>query len=88
MASLETTVLEGRAVLASTQADRDGIAMELTAAREACVQTGELKAEAVKAHVREEGFRVEIDRINNDLQVGRMFRVIATLYKTRSGGSS
>lgn len=69
MASLETKVLEGRAALASVQGEREAIAKELAAAREASARVGELKAEKVEANAREESLRTEMKTIKNALQV-------------------
>ena len=69
VSSLEAQVLEGRAVLASAEADRDGVLSELTVARDAVGRMEGVKAEIAAAMAREEALRVEIAAQNNALKV-------------------
>lgn len=69
VSSLEAQVLEGRAVLASTEAEKDGMLSELTAARDAVGCMEGVKAEMAAAMAREEALRVEIAAQNNALKV-------------------
>lgn len=69
ISSLEAQVLEGRAVLATAEADRGGIVSELSAAKDAVGCMEEVKAEMAAASAREEALRVEIAAQNNALKV-------------------
>lgn len=70
VSSLEAQVLEGRAALASTQADRDGMISELAAARKRIDQMEELKAGILEATAREGALRTHIAGIQSALKVG------------------
>lgn len=69
VSALEAQVLEGRAELSSTQADRNGFASELATAREAVVRVDELKALVVEAKAKEEVLRVEAASLKTALKV-------------------
>ncbi|CAM9112685.1 unnamed protein product [Laminaria digitata] len=68
ISSLEAQVLEGRAVLATAEADRGGIVSELSAAKDAVGCMEEVKAEVAAALTREDALRVEIAAQNNALK--------------------
>ncbi|CAB1112145.1 unnamed protein product [Ectocarpus sp. CCAP 1310/34] len=68
VSSLEGQVLEGKAALASIEADRSGILSELTAAREAAAWAEELKAAITESTSREESLRVEMAATRNALE--------------------
>ncbi|CAM9298740.1 unnamed protein product [Ectocarpus sp. 12 AP-2014] len=65
---LEGQVLEGKAALASIEADRSGILSELSATREAAARAEELKAAITESTSREESLRVEMAATRNALE--------------------
>lgn len=71
VSSLEGQVLEGKAAVASTEADRSGILSELAATREAAARAEELKAAITESTSREEALRVEMAATRNALEVGQ-----------------
>ncbi|CAM9220071.1 unnamed protein product [Ectocarpus sp. 6 AP-2014] len=68
VSSLEGQVLEGKAALASIEADRSAILSELTATREAAARAEELKAAITESTSREEALRVEMAATRNALE--------------------
>ncbi len=71
MSALESQVLEGRAALASTEADRSGMISELAVARETAGRMEELKAKMAEATTKEEALRTQMVASKNALEVGK-----------------
>lgn len=71
VSSLESQVLEGRAALASSEADKTGMASELVVSREVAGRVEELKAAVAEAAIREEALRVEMTASKSALEVGQ-----------------
>lgn len=71
VSSLESQVLEGRAALASAEADKTGMVSELVVTREIAGRVEGLKAAMAEAATREEALRVEMTASKNALEVGR-----------------
>ncbi|CAM9184037.1 unnamed protein product [Scytosiphon promiscuus] len=68
VSSLETLVLEGRAALASCEADRSGVLSALAAARESSGREEELRAVVAEGTSREEALRVEVATTKSALE--------------------
>jgi len=71
VSALESQVLEGRAALASTEADRSGMISELAVARETAGRVEELKANVAEANTREEALRAQMVASKKALEVGK-----------------
>ena len=69
MSILESQVLEGRAALASTEADRSGMISELAVAKEAAGRVEEMKANMADATSREEALRAQLAASKKSLEV-------------------
>lgn len=70
VSSLESQVLEERAALAFSEADRKGMISELAATRETASRVKELEVVVAEATAREEALRVETAASKNALEVG------------------
>lgn len=79
VSSLESQVLEGRAALASAEADKTGMVSELVGAREIAGRVEELKAALAEAATREEALRVEMAASKSALEV-RKYLPIRRVY--------
>lgn len=69
VSSLETQLLEGKAALASSQADRNSIVSDLAAAREISNRVEELKAAVTESTTRERALSVKIASLKTALKV-------------------
>lgn len=74
MSALESQVLEGRAALASAEADKTGMESELVVTRETAGRVEELKAAMAEAAIREEALRVEMTASKSALEVEKKLK--------------
>lgn len=70
VSSLESQVLDGRAALASAEADKTGMMSELAMTRDTAGRAEELKAALAEAAIGEEALRVEMAASKSALEVG------------------
>eukprot|EP00903_Cladosiphon_okamuranus_P017656 g16259.t2 len=86
VSTLESQVLEGRAAIASAEADKTGMESELAATRETAGRVEELKATIAEAATREEALRVEMTASKGALEATKasLERERHTLSETRT----
>lgn len=80
VSSLESQVLEGRAALASAEADKTGMMSELAVTRETVGRVEELKAALAETATREEALRVEMTASKSALEVGSNPLLVEFIY--------
>lgn len=69
LSTLEGQVLDGKAALASAQAERDAMVSEVAAAREAGDQFRKLETAMIESSAREDAVRAKLGSSNDALKV-------------------